>query len=389
MDTELLKFKEMRKIILTLVLSGLCFVSIAQNVKCDIELQVSNYSLDKIELGWFLNGEYKTQVLPLKSGSGVVNIIADKYSKASLTSLDERYFVTTPKGTFPIMSVDFFVEENKVVVDLDHNKWPEVSINGGKLNNDYMILLKRTNSLNSEFFNYQLDLEGADENKCQAVFLEIKKNLELISVEEENYLKNNKDSYVSLILLQPQLSHSTNIGDLESKFLQLSDNIRGTQLGEKIKKEIEELKRHIPGTKASNFEKIDQNGNIVKLSDYEGQYLLIDFWGTWCKPCRSSHVHLRELFKKYSHKGVAFLNIAQEFGENSRNGWLKAIKEDQMTWTQVLNNEKVDEFDLVGLYGVKSFPTKILINPQGEIIARFMGSNSEEIDEVFREVFGE
>ena len=104
--------------------------------------------------------------------------------------------------------------------------------------------------------------------------------------------------------------------------------------------------------------------------------MLLDFWGSWCGPCRASHPHLKALQAHYGPQGLEVINI-----------WLKAVEEDQMTWTQILNNEDREVCDVVKLYGITAFPTKVLIDPEGKIIVKTVGE-SAPIDEKLKEVFG-
>ena len=75
------------------------------------------------------------------------------------------------------------------------------------------------------------------------------------------------------------------------------------------------------------------------MANLRGKYVLLDFWGSWCGPCRASHPHLKALQAHYGPQGLEVINIAQENGADARKIWLKAVEEDQMTWTQILNNE--------------------------------------------------
>jgi thiol-disulfide isomerase/thioredoxin len=134
-----------------------------------------------------------------------------------------------------------------------------------------------------------------------------------------------------------------------------------------------------PGTIAPDFVKKDMNGKDVSLKKLKGKYVLLDFWGSWCGPCRASHPHLKELHKKYSGK-VVFVNVADENVkdlEQAKKLWKQAVKEDGMTWTQILNNEGKEEQDLLKLYNITSFPTKILIDPEGKVVARLVGATAD------------
>ena len=129
------------------------------------------------------------------------------------------------------------------------------------------------------------------------------------------------------------------------------------------------------------------NGEIISLENLKGKYVLLDFWGSWCSACRESHPHLKELYQTYK-KQVVFINVAQEHSKNldeARKLWQAAVKEDGLTWIQILNNEDREKYDMLKLFNIHSFPTKILIDPNGIIIAKLVGS-SANIDEILEKI---
>lgn len=137
--------------------------------------------------------------------------------------------------------------------------------------------------------------------------------------------------------------------------------------------------------------KSDLNGQALNRSELKGKYVLLDFWGSWCLPCRFTHPHLKEAYSKYKSKGFEIIGIATEASpdlEKARISWKKAVKEDQIGWIQILNNENVDSFDAVKVFGIGVFPTKILLNPEGKEIARYSGGASTEFDAKLKEIFG-
>ena len=152
---------------------------------------------------------------------------------------------------------------------------------------------------------------------------------------------------------------------------------------------LERGRRFRTGAQAADFTKKELGGKEVSLAQWRGKYVLLDFWGSWCGPCRASHPHLKELHEKYKDD-VVFVSVAEEQTrdiEKARASWEKAIREDGLTWTQILNNEGKDLYNLVDLYHVTSFPTKILIDPEGKIAARWSGSSATP-DDKLRELFG-
>ena len=202
------------------------------------------------------------------------------------------------------------------------------------------------------------------------------------------FIRANPTSYVSAMnLLDHYIWFDEN--EIEAIYNQFPAGLKGSAYGRVLGRKLEAGRAYRTGTMAAGFVKKDMEGRKVALEDYRGKYVLLDFWGSWCGPCRESHPHLKELHQKYGDRMV-FINVANENVRDlaqARKLWQQAVKEDGMTWTQVLNNEGVRECNLLDLYHINSFPTKILIDPQGRIVARLVGS-SADLGEQLEKIFG-
>ncbi|MCG2616719.1 TlpA family protein disulfide reductase [Terrimonas sp. NA20] len=97
-------------------------------------------------------------------------------------------------------------------------------------------------------------------------------------------------------------------------------------------------------------------------------YVLIDFWGSWCLPCRKGHPHMIDLYEKYRNKGLEIVGVAAD--DNTQDAWRKAIVDDKLPWKQVLPGRNTPTDPSVP-YGISSYPTKILVDRSGKIIGRF------------------
>lgn len=142
---------------------------------------------------------------------------------------------------------------------------------------------------------------------------------------------------------------------------------------------------------ASLLAKPDLNDKVWGVSSLKGKYVLLDFWGSWCWPCRFSHPHLKEVYAKYKNKGFEIIGISMEASpdlEKARQTWKKAIDEDKIGWIHLLNNENAAQFDAVKAFGIGVFPTKILLDKDGKEIARYSGGASKDFDKKLTEIFG-
>lgn len=141
----------------------------------------------------------------------------------------------------------------------------------------------------------------------------------------------------------------------------------------------------------SLLDKPDADGKVWGAASMKGKYLLLDFWGSWCLPCRFTHPHLKEVYSKYKNKGFEIVGISLEPGpelEKANQTWKKAIAEDKISWIHLLNNENAGKFDAVKAFGVGVFPTKILLDTEGKEIARYTGGASKDFDEKMKVLFG-
>lgn len=139
--------------------------------------------------------------------------------------------------------------------------------------------------------------------------------------------------------------------------------------------------------------KKELQGRSIQPQSLRGKYVLLDFWGSWCGPCRASHPHLKELYGKYKDKGFEIIGIDQEHAstpEECRNLWTTAVATDSLPWLQLMNNEKMSTFDAVTQYDVSAFPTKILLDKEGNVLVRYVGNGkgSEALTLKLEELLG-
>lgn len=182
--------------------------------------------------------------------------------------------------------------------------------------------------------------------------------------------------------------------ELEEVFNSLAPNVQENPMAADVRKEIAALQRVQPGQPAPDIKKEDMNGKIVAISDLRGKYVLVDFWASWCVPCRKSFPHVKALYKKYHAKGFEVFCVADN--DSTEDAWRKAIKDDGVgMFYHVLRGLRSyrDENgrhcfdrsnDVSDLYAVHSLPTKYLIDPQGNIVGKF---DDAELDRKLAEIF--
>lgn len=148
-------------------------------------------------------------------------------------------------------------------------------------------------------------------------------------------------------------------------------------------KRIALVKKTSEGVEAQDFTQPDVDGKPVKLSDYRGKYVLIDFWASWCAPCRRENPNLVRSYAKYQKKGFEILGVSMDKAAD-KSKWLKAIQDDGLTWRQV-GDLKGWENEAGAMYDVKAIPMNFLVDPNGKIIAKYL--RGEELDKKLAEIF--
>lgn len=194
------------------------------------------------------------------------------------------------------------------------------------------------------------------------------------------FLNENPKSFTSLLVLQ-SLFLILPINESENKFNLLNDLQKKSSTGLALIAKIESNKKTAIGKPVIPFSQVGMDGNIVDITALKGKVVLVDFWGSWCVPCRLSHPALKKLYDKYNAKGFEIIGISNEAANSTRDkakqdiAWRKAIKEDGLTWLQVLYDPAIN--DLVKEYDINGYPTKFLIDQNGKFVMRILGNGEK------------
>lgn len=154
---------------------------------------------------------------------------------------------------------------------------------------------------------------------------------------------------------------------IESTFLELSKSLQNSVKGKELAARIYADKNIVIGSMAPNFAQPDQQGNIVQLADFKGKFVLLDFWASWCAPCRAENPNLKKAYINFKPKGLEVFAVSID-DKNGRDAWLKAIKDDDLPWIHAADL-KGWRNDAAVLYGVRGVPQNYLIDPSGKIVA--------------------
>ena len=169
-------------------------------------------------------------------------------------------------------------------------------------------------------------------------------------------------------------------GIVEGLFNQLTPELKATGKGKEMAAAIQELKKTAIGVMAPDFVQTSLDEKPVKLSDFRGKYVLVDFWASWCHPCRNENPGLLKAYNAFRDKNFTLLGVSLD---RNKAAWQKAVKDDGLPWTQVADLAS-KENAAANLYSIQAIPQNFLIDPQGKIIAKNL--KGEQLERKLKEV---
>ncbi|MDO5979685.1 TlpA disulfide reductase family protein [Flavivirga spongiicola] len=326
-------------------------------------------------------------------------VIDGKFQFKGKIDFSDQVIITLDKDR----SHPFFIDNTNIFVDLNPSEFPnilEAKVMGSKLQDDLEVFENQVKAIqNDEKYKELRELNKtyneAGRNRDVKLQEELYKKFDdykELSLERANriqdlqmdYLKNNPSSPITPEIVEFLFNDRATFEELTSLLNAFKGAAKQTQNFKYFSHKYEIRKRTALGQPAPDFTLKDTEGNDVSLSGLKGKYVLLDFWASWCKPCRASYPHLKEVYKKYKNNGFEVLAISTD---RKPEQWLKAIEEDQTVWLQVIDRfVKRGPSEISDLYSVPFLPTTYLVDDKGTILAKNLHANA--LDKKLETVFG-
>ena len=256
-------------------------------------------------------------------------------------------------------------------------------IKGGKLNDDYTSHMKMSDSLRIVVSGLQSrydSLRSARKLRSASLVNDtLKCEQEKLRSMTMEFLASNDNIISAYTIYSNILMRNAGLNETRSIYASLGEGAKPTQYGRIIKERIARLRKTEGGAEAPDFTLPDVNGNPVTMSSVKGKVKIIDFWASWCGPCRLNNPALRKLYEEYGGKGLEIIGVSLD---TDREAWEAAIAKDGLGWVNV-SSLKGWECDIVRLYNVTGVPSLFVLDGNGCIIAT--GLKGDKLRELVQE----
>ncbi len=265
--------------------------------------------------------------------------------------------------------VPLYLENSTITIIADVKNPENVKITGSKAQDEFDSYNKEVKTYNDKLKDLYQQYSDAQKKGDNALTEKIDSSYSAVDKEKteftKGYIGSHNKSIVIPYILYRELSYTAGIDELDSLLSLIDTSLSVSPYYKILNERIQILKNVAVGKKAPVFTLNDTTGNPVSSAQFQGKYLLIDFWASWCRPCRVENPNNVKLYADYKDKGFEILGVSLD---NDRNAWVKAIKNDNLTWTQV-SDLKGWNSSAGKLYGINSIPHTVLIDKNGIITA--------------------
>ncbi len=322
--------------------------------------------------------EIKGQIIGLKDSSQVILKSGNNgKTVATATSANGTFVLTGSLADPDILQLSFsgikdltdlFISNEQVSISGDIHSISSFKISGSQTELDYQIFKVQLDPYKDKLSKLATQINSEkDATTRNNLMKEFNEGKTALIKSASAFMKQKPESSISpfvLYVINPLLEGG--ITEIESYYNSFVGEAKKGPYAKVIENAINESKLGVVGSMSLDFTQKDINGKSIALSSFKGKYVLVDFWASWCGPCRQENPNVVNVYNKYKDKNFTVLGISLD---QDRTKWLQAIKADNLTWThlsdlQYWNNE------VALLYKIHQIPSNMLIDPVGKIIGK-------------------
>ena len=325
------------------------------NMRMDGDIKGRNDSV--IVFKYYKDNGYQNDTVSIHDGKFTWLAEMQEPQRVNATILPERKQLT------------FFSDIGYLQLSVNMDSLPDFTLKGSNIQleaNQFFAAARELNHEQKELLQQLTDASQEERPKIGEQLLSLSRSRYTANVKK--YVEEHPYSLFSLQLVKDMAEDISGpkYNTVYPLYTSLPEVIRGTPAGKRIDAMLPMMKRSAEGAMIADLSQADTSGQEISLSSFKGKYVLIDFWASWCGPCRAENPNLLKAYNIYKSKGFTIVGISLD---SDAGKWKKAVKDDQLPWTQ-LSDLKGRENAIAQYYNVRGIPWNILIDRDGRIVAK-------------------
>ncbi len=261
--------------------------------------------------------------------------------------------------------IALFLDNGTLTVNGNIDQIQKIQFSGIPVEADFQVLQTTFNPLFEEYSKLGALVRSGTGNR-DSVQLAGGRTFASIQEKTDQFIDRHAASPVSAFLLIIVTQMSEDMDVAEKRFVRLDNTAKTSYFGKYIGAGIAKAKVGAVGSDAIEFTQTDVNGKAVSLSSFKGKYVLIDFWASWCGPCRMENPNVLRNYEQFKGKNFTIVGVSLD---KAKDAWIKAISDDKLSWTQV-SDLKFWSNEVAVKYNIQSIPQNFLVDPNGKIVAK-------------------